>query len=180
MASNQRSITGIYGLTAGLALIGYTLLLYRFGVQAFLGMWAHLGTLMVFALAASAAIAQKKMNGGYLEFREALKAAYAVIVIAFAMQTLLTWALMNYIDIPFRQAVEPEVLKRHGDMLKQMGAPADQIEKTIAEERGQNQYTFKAVLRGLFITYILYFLVAVLIAVIVKKKKNNVSPERKQ
>jgi len=171
MASNKLSITVIYGLTAGFVLIGYTLMLYHFGVDAYLGNWARAGYLVIFALAASAAIAEKKMHGGYLDFRAALKAAYTVIVLSLALQSLVTWVLMNYIDVPFRQAVEVEVLKADADWWKRLGYPQGQIDKMLADQRGQNQYTPKNVLQGLMISYVIGFLPALLIAVIVKKKK---------
>ncbi len=161
----------IYGLTAGLILTGYTLMLYHFGVEKYLSMWARAGYLVIFALAASAAIAEKKMHGGYLDFRAALKAAFTVVVISLAMRYFIEWVLMNYIDVPFRQATDKEILRMKVEWWKRLGYPQGQIDKMTADEQGLSQFTLGTTLFGLMLAYVACFVPAVLIAVIIKKKK---------
>jgi hypothetical protein len=171
MPSTKRTIALVYGLIAGLILIGYSLLLYRSGINIYLGKVAYLGYLILFGTAAAAALAEKKAMGGYLEFREALKACFTVFVVALLLQTIATWVLMNYIDIPFRKATEQEILVRQAEWMRKLGYPRDQIDANIARQQGKNQYALPDMLQGLAISYIGSFLVSLLIAVIVKKKK---------
>jgi len=170
MSSKRRSIALIYGLITGLVLVGYILLLYRFGIGAYMGNAAYLRYLLLFGMAAAAALAEKKAGGGYLEFRDALKASFTVIVIALAMETATTYVLMNYIDIPFRQAVENEELKRTVAFMRRMKFPESQVNEAITSSKGVNQHTLPKALQGLAISFIAYFIAALLIAIIVKKK----------
>jgi len=45
------------------------------------------------------------------------------------------------------------------------------IDKTLDEQRGKNQYALPKILTGLCVSYIFCFLISLLIAAIVKKKK---------
>ena len=159
------------GVIAGLALIVLTTILYLGGVSTFLGSAAYLGYVILIALAVVGAQAEKKAHAGFLEFREALKVCFLVFVIALLLQTIYSYILMNYINVNFRQAVEKEVLNRTEKLLRNFGLPQDKIDETLAKESGKNQYTPGKILQGLMISYIVSFLVALVIAAIVKKKR---------
>jgi len=171
MSAKKRPIALFYGLIAGLVLIGYSLLLYRLGLNAYLSNAARLAYIFLFVVSAAAALAEKKAMGGYLGFRSALKPAFTVMVVALALQTLGTFVLMNYIDNPFRKAVEEEELRRQVDWMTRWKFPQDQIDQTITNNKGVNQYTLSRSLQGLATAYVVFFVAALLIAAIVKKKK---------
>jgi len=171
MQPRKISIALICGLISGLAMVLLTTILYLGGVNVFLGPVAYWGYLIPFAMAVVAPLAEKKARGGYLEFRDALKAAFLVFVIAYALQTLFNWILLNYIDQPFRQAVEQETLIRTEKLLSRMGMGQEKIDEAIARQRGVNQFTLTKSVTGLALWYVVLFLIALLIAAIVKKKK---------
>jgi len=152
-----------------------TTILYLIGVSTFLGSAAYLGYVILLAMAIAAPLAEKKARGGYLEFRDALKAAFMVFVIALALQTIFSWVLMNFIDQPFRQAVEQEIMAKTEKFMLNMGMSQDKIDEMQARERGVNQYGLPRMLMGLAVSYIVFFLISLLIAAIVKKKKPEFS-----
>jgi len=161
----------IYGLIAGLAMVLLTTILYLSGVNTYLGKFAYLGYLILLAMAIAAPMAEKKADGGYLDFREALKAAFTVFVIALAMQTLFSWILMNYIDPGFRQAVEQAIMDKTEKFLQSMGMSQDKIDDVQAREKGVNQFALSRTMMGLAVSYVVFFLIALIIAAIVKKKR---------
>jgi hypothetical protein len=171
MASGKISIAVTCGLIAGLALILLTTILYLGGINVFLGYGAYLGYLLLIGAAVTSALMEKKAQNGFLEFREALKAAFLVFVIALALQSIFNWVLMNFIDTGFRSALEKAILDKTEKFMQGMKIDQDTIDKTLDEQRGKNQYAFPKILMGLCFSYVFSFLIALLIAAIVKRKK---------
>jgi hypothetical protein len=171
MSPGKISIPLICGLIAGLALVLLTTILYLGGVNAFLGYGGWLGYLLLIGAAVVAPVMEKKARNGYLEFREALKAAFIVFVVALLLQTIFTWILMNFIDQGFRNALEQAILAKTEQLLQRFGAHQEDIDRALDRQRGRNQYALTSLLLGLCVTYVIFFLISLLIAAIVKKKK---------
>ena len=171
MKSGKISIAVACGLIAGLALLLLTTILYLGGVNAFLGYGAYLGYLILIVAAVASAVLEKKAQNGYLEFKEALKAAFLVFVISLALQSIFNWILMNFIDTGFRNALERAILDKTEKFMQSMKIDQDVIDKSLDEQRGKNQYSLPKILMGLCFSYVFSFLISLLIAAIVKKKK---------
>jgi hypothetical protein len=171
MQPRKISITLTCGLIAGLAMILLTTVLYLSGVSAYLGPAAYLGYAILLTMAIVAPLREKKAGGGYLEFRDALKAAFLVFVIALALQTLFSWVLMNYIDPAFRQAVEQVIMEKMEKFMLRMNMSQDKIDEALSKDRGANQFSLSKSMIGLCVSYIVFFLISLVIAAIVKKKK---------
>lgn len=175
MQPKKISFALTYGLIGGLAMVLLTTILYLAGVGAFLGPFAYWGNAIPLVLAIVAVLAEKKARGGYIELRDALKACFLVFVIALALQTLFNWVLLNFIDQPFRQAVEQETMLRTEKWLQRMGLDQEKVDEAISREQGVNHFTIPKLMMGLAIWYIVLFLVSLLIAAIVRKKKPEFS-----
>jgi hypothetical protein len=171
MQPRKISIALACGLIAGLAMILLTTVLYLSGVETFLGKAAYLGYAILLTMAVISPLREKKMQHGYLEFRDALKAAFLVFVIALALQTLFSWVLMNYIDTPFRQAVEQSIMDKTEKFMLSMKLSQDKVDEMMSRERGVNQFAFSRSLMGLAVSYIVFFLIALVIAAFVKNKR---------
>jgi len=171
MKSGKIPIAVTCGLLAGLATILLTTLLYLGGINTFLGYGGWFGYVILICAAVVAPMMEKKAQNGYLEFRDALKAAFLVFVIALALQTIFSWILMNFIDPTFRDALEKAILSKTEQLLRRWGAHQEDIDKALDQQRGKNQYALPSLLLGLCVTYVGFFLVSLLIAAIVKKKK---------
>jgi hypothetical protein len=158
-------------MITGLLMIVFTTLLYLAGVQSFIGGVAYLGYVIMIGLATAAALAQKKAGGGYLEFMEALKVCFTVFVVGLIARTFFTWLLLNVIDVNFKNVLRVEVLRKTEAVLRQFGAPEDLIEKTMNDEKTKDQFSLKAMSLGFAFSCIVHFIIALVIAAIVKKKK---------
>jgi len=171
MVIKKQHIAAVYGGIAGLSMVIFTFILYRGGVDTYLGGSAYLGYAILIGLAATAALSLKKANGGYLEFRDALKAAFTVFVIALAAQTIFTWLLLNVFDNHFRAQLTTASLKKTEDFFRKMGMPDEKLDQAMAEERGKNQFSPGRMSMGLAFVYIVHFIIALLIAAVVRKKR---------
>jgi Protein of unknown function (DUF4199) len=162
-----------YGLIAALFMILFSFVLYLGGVGLYLGRIAYLGYAVSIGLAATATLAQKKQNGGWLEFQEALRIAFTVFVITLVAQTLFTWILVNFIDTHFKASLTTVELARDAEGMKWMGMDKDQVERAIAVERSKDFFSLSALSLSLAFVCIVHFIIALLIAAIVKKKKSE-------
>lgn len=163
----------LYGSIAALSMILFTIVLYFGGIKLYLSGFAYLGYAILISLAALAALAQKKANGGWLEFQAALKTSFTVFVLALAAQTLFTWLLLNIIDTHFKNALTQAIFEKTEAVMKKFGLSDDQMERAMTSERSKDQFSLSRMILGLAFNCIVHFIIALLIAAIVKKKKNE-------
>jgi amino acid transporter len=172
MKSGKISIAVVCGLIAGILMILLATFLYLGGVQAYMSNIHYLAYVILIILAVIAAQKEKKANNGFLEFRDALKAIFLVFVIGLALYTIFNFILMTYIDPAFRKEVEKAALLEAENFLRWLGASQEKIDE--ARERAKHQNTVPSIsdaLLGLAMYYVLFFIVALVIAAIVKRKK---------
>lgn len=163
--------TGLtYGLIAAVALVAFTVILYLGGIKLYLSTTAYIGYIIIILLAVLAAQRQKKLNGGYLDFREALRISFTVLVLAMLAQSLFSYFLFNFIDPDFKNAVTQASMEKTEEWLKRFGMPEEKIEKAIEEQRASNQFSLSRILLGFAVSCIFQFIIALIIAAIIKKK----------
>lgn len=169
---NKKTNTGLtYGLISGLASILFSLLLYLGGVKWFVSPIAYSGILIPIVIAVLAGLKQKKTEGGYLEFADALKTVFTCFVIGTIISTLFSYILLNFIDVPFRQALAQETTVKMQEMMQKFGAPQDAIDKATEESLKGNNFSFGRQMLGTAFYCIFWFIVSLIIAAIIKKKK---------
>jgi hypothetical protein len=162
---------GFYGLIAAVCIVLFTIVLYLQGAKVFIGGIGYLGYVITIGLAVAATMAQKRAHAGGLAFQAALKTAFTVFVIALAAQTLFTWILVNFIDTHFRDTLNAATLEKDARVFKSFGASDDDVTRVIAAERLKKPFTLGALSLGFAFSCVIHFILALLIAVIVKKKK---------
>ena len=97
MASGKTNAGLSYGLMSGGAAILLSLVLYLGGAKMFVNPIAYLGFAIPIVFAVLGGLAQKKANGGYLEFSEALKTVFTIFVIGSFLSTAFMFLLLNVI-----------------------------------------------------------------------------------
>jgi hypothetical protein len=166
------SVAGFYGIIAGLFLVLFTTGTYLAGVTVYMSRIVYLGYAVLILLAAAAALAAKKRNGGYLGMQAGVKTCFTVFVIGLAAQTLFIWVLLNILDTRFKQSVWLALVKNTGDVARRFGMPDDLVQKAIDDQQSHDPFTLGRMLTGLAFYLIVYFIISLLIAAIVKRKKN--------
>jgi hypothetical protein len=170
--TTKRTNYGVqYGLIAGLGMIVIILVQYLGGLEYFMHPLGFLLYAALIAVAVVAGLKQRKDNGGFLSFAEALKVTFTVFAIALLLQTLFSYVLLNIIDIPFKQAVGQETLNRTEQFMKKMGAPQRDIERALDEAAKGDPFSLPKMFLGYAMTCIVFFIVALIIAAIIKRNK---------
>ena len=172
MATRKISITLLFGLVAALCMICFVTGTWLAGPEAFNGSTVWLGRCIVLLISAMAATIEKRSRGGVIDFRSALKVAYGVLVLAILAQGLMIWLIPNVIDPHFNQRLVPVMLNDAAKRYKQFGGNDPQgLQAVLNDIRTNNQFSIGRVLSGTGFQLVLFFIIALLIAVTVKLKK---------
>lgn len=169
MGGKKISIPLLYGLIAAGAEILFILVTYWAGAKAFVGGVAFLGYVIVIGFAAAAVMVQRRSNGGFIAFGDAVKTCFIVFVLGLAMRVLFPWLLVNYLDPHFKQLLIPEMAAQMETSYRRFGVPEDQIKEQLAKLKGE-PFPLWSMLTGLAWSYIVFFFISLLIAAIVKRK----------
>jgi hypothetical protein len=157
-------------LSAGVGILFYVLL-YLSGAEYFLSLWAYLAYVIYILFAVLACISDKKINGGYIEFSEALKISFGIFAITSFATTIFSYVLLNFIDTDFRVALDRYSIEAVEKMMTRFGVPQEEIDKAIKTAQNTDNFSIGNMLLSFAFTCILWFLFSLIIAAIVKKKK---------
>jgi hypothetical protein len=164
-------LTVLYGGIATLGMIVVTLGTYKAGPATFLRLTVDFMYLIPLVCGVVAAFVERKRQGGYLEFRSALRIIFGILVLAVALQGIFTWLLVNVIDPHFGETLRPAWLSNTEAAYRRFGMPEDELKRNIDSLKGTNPFSFASVMLGLARVYIIGFLISLILAAIVKRKK---------
>jgi hypothetical protein len=171
MEKTQTNTGVVYGIICGAAVIAFTLILYIGGLEWYNSSLSILAYIIPIVIAVLAGIKQRKLQGGYISFKEALKTVFLVFVIATVLSSIFNYVLLNIIDVPFREAVMQEAAIKMEKLMVKMGAPQDTIDKAMDDMNKPENFTIGKTLVGVLFYLIIWFIVALIIAAIIKKKR---------
>jgi hypothetical protein len=169
--SSKKNIGVLYGLLNAGAAIVFTVILYLGGAKMFVSPIAYVGVALPIVFCVLGALQQKKQQGGYLEFGEGIKVTFQILVIGSLIATLFQFALFNYIDVPFRQALAQESAGKAEQWMQKMGMPQEKIDEAVDDILNGNSYTLGKLFLGFAFGCIWWFIVALIVSAIVKKKR---------
>lgn len=165
------SVILLYGGIASLGMILVTFGTYKAGPRTFLSLVVDLMYLIPLICGVVAALVECRRQGGFLEFRSALRIIFGILVMATALQGLFTWLLVNMLDTHFGQAVRPVWLANAEAAYRRFGVTGNELDRNIAALKDTDPFSLAAVLFGLAKFYMLGFPLSVLLAAIIKRKK---------
>jgi hypothetical protein len=160
-----------YGIIGGIAVIVFTLLLYIGGLELYTSPLAYVAIAIPIVVAVLGGVKEKKLQGGYLSFKQALATVFLILVIISLLSTLFSHLLLNVIDIPFREALMQDQQIRMEKFLTKMGAPQESIDKALDDINNPANYTIGKIFLGFLMYCIIWFIVSLIIAAIIKKKR---------
>jgi amino acid transporter len=168
-SSSPKNLGVLYGLiNAGVAIV-FTVILYLGGAKMFVSPVAYCGMILPIVVCVLGGLQLRKQQG-HLEFAQALKTTFLILVIGSLIATLFQFVLFNYIDVPFRQALAQETAQKAEQMMRRFGAPESEIEKAVEKTLDQNNYTIGRLLLGFVFGCIFWFIVALIVSAIIKRK----------
>jgi uncharacterized membrane protein (DUF106 family) len=169
----QRSNPGLkWGLVGGIVLILLNVLTYVAGPAVLFAWWNSVIQLAVFIVfAVLAGKEKKKQLGGYISFKEALQPVFTTFIIGTAIITIYQYILYKYIDPQLVDALKQNLLESTERWMHRFKAPQEEIDKQL-DELAKTDFnvglakSFMDFLKGI----IFYFVVAVIISLIIRKK----------
>ncbi|HWB94958.1 MAG TPA: DUF4199 domain-containing protein [Puia sp.] len=170
------SPTLVSGGIATVGMILFTIGTYKGGTQTFIGPVVYLMYLIPLACGVIAALVARQRHQGYLGFRAALRIIFGILVVAMALQMIFTWLLVHLIDPRFGATLGPAVLIKMEQAYRHFGMPEDEIRRNIDATKGTDPFSLGSMFLGLARDYIIGFLISLVLAAIVKRKK----PEERQ
>ena len=170
-ASSRKNLGVLYGLINAGAAILFTVILYLIGPDAFVSPVAYVGMVIPIVVCVIGALQIRKQQGGYLEFSEALKATFLILIIGSFIATIFQYILFNYIDVPFREALAQVTAEQAEKLMRRFGASEDDIDKAVETTLNKNNYTIGKLLMGFVFGCIWWFIVALIVSAIIKRKR---------
>lgn len=160
-----------YGLFSAIASVLIFVIIYLGGVAWFNGPIAWLSTVAPIVFCILACINVKKGNEGYIEFKEALKICFGILVMTAFTTSLFSFVLFNYIDVAFADSLKQFTIEKTQEMMEKFKVPAEETDKAIKSIVDKNIFAFSEIAKSFALGCIFYFIVAAIIAAIIKKKR---------
>lgn len=114
----------------------------------------------------------RKRNGNFLAFKEGLQYAFVSYVIAAVLIAIGTYVLYNIIDKNLTEKVFDASIEKTRNMMERMGAPEDQITKTLDDAmKGKKETNLKNIFLGTGWDLIWSFVKSLIIALIIRREK---------
>jgi hypothetical protein len=178
-ATTQKKVspTLLYGGIASLCIVLYTIATWKGGISTFIGAAAYGMYPIPLCFAIAGGLAAKKNGQGFIGFRAALQVCFGIIVLVLAVQMFFTWILLHVIDPRFGRELVPAVLLKMEATYRHFGMPEDEISRNIEASKDTDPFGFSSMCIGLARNYIVGFLIAALIAALIKNQQPKRKPE---
>jgi hypothetical protein len=164
-----------FGLISALASIVIFVVIYVMGAKYFMSpmVWVSSYVLPI-VFAVWGGIAAKRKSEGFLAYREALKVTFGVLVITGFLSTVFSYFIFNVLDVAFAESVKQLSIEKTMEFMQNFKVPETEIDKAIDEMIKQDMFSAGSLLKSYAYACILYFIEALIIAAIIKKKKPEV------
>lgn len=129
---------------------------------------------IMIALSAYFGVLIRKVVGGFWNFSEALKGIFIMLAISVIISTV-GGALFNAVNPEPQQIVFDRTINNTIEMMEEMGADDDLIDSQVADleqkRDSMREFSFMQTLKGLAVALIMYFVLALILAAILKRER---------
>ncbi len=161
-----------YGLIVAAIGIGFMLMAYLINLEILTKWWVGIAlwvvALVLFIVAVSKARAQM---GGIISFKE----AFATFIVAYLVNAVLTTVfsllLFNVIDPDAAERLQDMIIESTAQTMENFGAPEESIDETISQMSEASQFGVGQQIRGFFTGIIIYSVIGLIVAAVMKKKR---------
>ncbi|TYA92263.1 DUF4199 domain-containing protein [Seonamhaeicola marinus] len=173
MEKSFKSVATNYGLYAALALTLLTVIAYAFNVELFLNtMFGISYYIIAIVFAIISIVKAKKLLGGFISFKQAFTSYFITILIAFAVVTLVSFIIFNFVDAEAAAVLQEKSIEKMVKVYERMNLAPDKIAEIVEGMESQNLFSLKNSLISLVVNYILPTTIVGLIVAAVMKKNN--------
>ncbi|MEY2586316.1 MAG: hypothetical protein RLY11_165 [Bacteroidota bacterium] len=161
-----------YGAMSAVSAVLIFVVLYILGAEYFMSPVAWISSyLLPILFAVIGALQVKKKNNGYLNFNEALKVIFGVFVLTGIVSTIVSFFIFNYLDVAFAERMKQLTIEKSQETMAKFNVPESEMEKAMEKISEQDFFSAGSLFKSFAYACILYFIEALIIAAIIKKKK---------
>lgn len=161
-----------YGLTLGLINVVFSLALLLIDYQLMVSTWVGIVPLAIsIVVLLIAGFELRKLYGGYLPFRDAFVSTLIIIAISGAVTLVYNILVFNVFSPETATLLHEKVIDQTARWMESFGVEDDVIDQTIMEMEANNPYSVGNLLLSYIYTLVGGVILALIIGVIVKKKK---------
>lgn len=160
-----------FGIGMGLFSIVTTTLIYAIDMGMFASIWLGLGLMAIYLIVDIALLSKtKKQLGGVMSFKEGFTVFFIAAVIATALSTVYNIVLFNFVDPGAKETIKEISIKSAVSMMEKFGAPASQINETVAKMQEQDTFSIASQATNFFIALCISCVLGLILALIFKSK----------
>jgi F0F1-type ATP synthase assembly protein I len=167
----KTSILLQYGLISALVYVASYVVFYLMGADSMLSFGGYATAIIPIVFAVIGCLQAKKENGGFLDFKEALKVSFGIMVITSFISMLFSYVLFNFIDPAFAQSVTQLTVEKLQQTFDKIGGSQEMIDKAVKDIMNKNIYSLPSLFQSFMFSCIFNFIIALIISAIVKKKR---------
>tara|TARA_R110002012_G_scaffold64227_2_gene168804 strand:+ start:973 stop:1506 length:534 start_codon:yes stop_codon:yes gene_type:complete len=175
METSTKSKAINLGLILGAILASITLISYAVYLELLTKWWLGIFLFIVIICFGIISVSKaKKLNDGFIEFKEAFSSYFITIAIGIIISTATSILIFNVLDQEAAMQLKEMTIDATVKMMKGFNAPAESISQTVdAMEEQKNQYSIGPQLQSTAIFLVIQSIIGLIIALIMKKPKEN-------
>ena len=163
-------------LNYGLMIAGINILYYLVGYIAYKELfvnWAG-GLILLVTMIVINIIAVnscKKEMGGYISFKDGFTAFFLTWLGASLIGTIFNIVLFSVVDPEFGREIQEMIIRSTIQMLENFNTPQEQVDQTLEQLKGQNQFSLPNQVRGFLTNLIVGAIIGLIVAAVMKKDR---------
>ncbi len=171
MEKSIKEIAANYGLYLGIALAVVTAACYSIDIELIANTYVGIGLLiLVLGVSVYASIAVKKVQNGFISFKNAFTAFFITLLIGLLISSLVYIVIFNFVDPEAANTLKEIIMEKQINMMKDYGADSKAIAIVAEEfEKQDNMYSIENILQSLVFQLIGYSIVGLISSLIIKK-----------
>lgn len=175
MKKSLQAVILPYGIYLGIASILISVLVYVMDLELFTKWYVTLINFVIVLVIGIMAVKKAKAlnTDPYFSFRTAFSAFFIPVILGSLISIIFTGILFNYIDPEAAQHVQEMTLEASRKLMESFGAPPAQIDEAMAQQAGNNPFSWKNLAMGFAFTIVLYAILSLVIALIFREKDPN-------
>ena len=175
MEKTIKSIASNYGLYLGLLIAVVYVISYAINIELLTKWW--IGIIMLLAIIVFGIVSiskSKKAQNGFISLKEAFTSYFITILIGLIVASVVAIVLFNVIDPDAAITLKEKTIENTAEMMRNWNAPEESIIQTVEQMREQpNQFSIGSVLQSLVIQLVIYSVIGLIAALIMKKSDDN-------
>ncbi|MDA0177006.1 MULTISPECIES: DUF4199 domain-containing protein [Mesoflavibacter] len=175
MEKSIKSIATNNGLYLGLLLTLVYVIAYAVNLELLTKWWIGIGLLIAIVIFGIVSISKTKSAlGGFISLKEGFTAYFITILLGLVVASIVSIVLFNFIDPDAAITLKEKTIEATAETMRNWNAPEESIIQTVEQMREQpNQFSIGSVLQSLVIQLVIYSIIGLIAALIMKKSDDN-------